>query len=49
MIYLAFAVIVVGCVATGGYLVMHEHPWFGLLAMLMGASAGMTSGKKGEK
>lgn len=35
---LAIAVIVVGCVGIGAWLVSINHPWFGLLAMLIGGS-----------
>ena len=35
-IVVAHGLIVVSCVAIGAWLVANGHPWFGLLAMLIG-------------
>lgn len=45
---LAMAVIVVPCVGIGAWLVVQEHPWFGLLAMSIGGSISISSKRESE-
>jgi len=42
-IILGVGIIIVSCIAIGAWLVVQGHPWFGLLAMLIGGSVSYSS------
>ena len=39
----AFVLAFVGSLIVGAYLVVHNHPWFGLLVILIGACVQVTN------
>lgn len=44
----AFVATVVGCVGIGAWLAVQGHPWFALLAMLIGSSVTVKTNKEKE-
>ncbi len=46
MIYIAFALIVVGSLAIGAWLVIAGHPWFAMLVILAGSSFSISKSKQ---
>lgn len=36
VVFVVAGLAIVGCVAIGAWLAVHDHPWFALLAMLTG-------------
>jgi hypothetical protein len=40
---------IVGVIATGAYLVMHDHLWVGVLVIIIGASINVKTGSAATK
>lgn len=48
MSYAAFAVIVIGGLGIGAWLIIEGHPWFGLLVIIIVSGAKLRASKSDE-
>ncbi len=45
MLYMAFAIIVIGTLAIAAWLTIEGHPWIAVLMLLLGCSVSIKSGE----